>query len=125
MNSMFTKIVRIALGLMLLVFGANKFFQFYKLPLPESDVAQNLIANLEATEYFFLALGIIEIIFGILLLIKKWVPFVLIALFPIAMNILLFHILFSTANMAFAILVAILDGILIYKYWEKYKPLFE
>lgn len=125
MNSNFTKIVRIALGLMLLVFGANKFFQFYKLPLPDNDVAKDLIMNLEATEYFFLALGLIEIIFGIMLLIKKWVPFALIALFPIAMNIVLFHILFSTTNMAFAVLVATLDIILIYKYWEKYKPLFD
>ena len=122
---MFTKTIRIALGVMLIAFGANKFFQFYQLERPVDEIANNLIDNLEATGYFFIAVGAFEIIFGILLLLKKWVPFVLMALFPITMNILLFHILLSIPNMGFAVAVAIFNLILIYKYWDKYKPLFD
>ena len=37
MNSMFTKIIRIALGLALVIFGANKLFHFIPMEAPTSQ----------------------------------------------------------------------------------------
>jgi putative oxidoreductase len=124
MNSMFTKIARIALGLMLLIFGANKFLHFIHLPPPTEDAAKDFLSSLEATGYIFPIVGILEVIIGLLLLTKKWVPFSLILLFPITLNILLFHLFLEIPGMLFAILIIVFNTILIYKYWEKFKPLF-
>lgn len=124
MNSMFTKIVRILLGIILLVFGANKFFGFIPFPeLPEH--ANNFMTSLGATGYVLKIVGVLEIVIGALLLMKKWVAFALTLLAPISINILLFHLFLDVNGIGGALLVTVLNGILIYKYWTHYKSLFQ
>lgn len=118
MNSMFTKIVRIFLGIILVVSGLNKIFKF--VPTPAGD----LIESFGQVDYIFPVVAILEICIGTMLLIKKWIAFALILLAPIAINILLFHLYLDFAGIVPAILIAILNGILIYKHWSQYKPLF-
>ena len=124
MNSMFTKIVRILLGILLVLFGANKFFGFIPLPeLPEK--AASFMTSLGATGYVLKTVGFLEIIIGALLLLKKWVAFALTLLAPISINILLFHLFLDASGIGGALLVAILNGMLIYKHWPQYKSLFQ
>ena len=118
MNSMFTKIVRIFLGIILIVSGLNKLFEF--VPTPAGD----LIESFGQVDYIFPVVAIMEILIGTLLLAKKWVAFALILLAPIAINILLFHLYLDFSFIVPAILVAVLNGILIYKHWRQYVPLF-
>lgn len=125
MNSQFTKIVRILLGLILVVFGMNKLLPEAFIPLPEMpEKAGDFMASLGATGYVLKTVGIIEIGIGILLLLKKWVAFALIVLVPISLNIVLFHVFLDVSGIGGALLVAILNGILIYKHWTQYKSLF-
>ena len=71
MNSMFTKIVRILLGIILIVFGLNKFIGFIPLPdLPEKAGA--FMGSLGDTGYVLPFVGTLEIAIGVLLLLKKW-----------------------------------------------------
>lgn len=124
MNSMFTKIVRIVLGIMLVLFGANKFFGFIPLPeLPEK--AASFMTSLGATGYVLKTVGVLEILIGVMLLLKKWVAFALTLLAPISINILLFHVFLDVTGIGGAILVTVLNGILIYKHWPQYKSLFQ
>ena len=124
MNSMFTKIVRIVLGIMLVLFGANKFFGFIPLPeLPEK--AASFMTSLGATGYVLKTVGVLEILIGVMLLLKKWVAFALILLVPISINILLFHIFLDVSGIGGALLITVLNGILIYKHWPQYKSLFQ
>jgi len=124
MNSMFTKIVRILLGLLLVLFGANKFFGFIPLPeLPEK--AASFMTSLGATGYVLKTVGVLEIAIGVLLLLKKWVAFALTLLAPISINILLFHLFLDASGIGGALLVAVLNGMLIYKHWPQYKSLFQ
>ena len=124
MNSMFTKIVRIVLGIMLVLFGANKFFGFIPLPeLPEK--AASFMTSLGATGYVLKTVGVLEILIGAMLLLKKWVAFALTLLVPISINILLFHVFLDVAGIGGALLVTVLNGILIYKHWPQYKSLFQ
>lgn len=121
---MFTKIVRILLGIILILFGANKFIRFIPLPeLPEQ--ANNFMTSLGQTGYILKIVGVLEIIIGSLLLMKKWVAFALNLLAPISINILLFHVFLDLKGIGGALLVAVLNGILIYKYWTHYKTLFQ
>lgn len=123
MNSRFTKIVRLLLGFILLLFGLNKFFRFIPEPaFPEA--AASFFKTLGETGYFIPILAVFEIFIGVLLLSKKWVPFALILLAPISLNILLFHLFLDPGAIAGAIVVSTLNIILIYKYWKAYTPLF-
>ena len=124
MNSMFTKIVSIVLGIMLVLFGANKFSGFIPLPeLPEK--AASFMTSLGATGYVLKTVGVLEILIGVMLLLKKWVAFALTLLAPISINILLFHVFLDVAGIGGALLVTVLNGILIYKHWPQYKSLFQ
>lgn len=123
MNSKFTMIVRIALGIMLVVFGSNKFLHFLPMEAP-TGAAGEFMNSLGATGYIFPMVGLLEVFIGLMLLLKKWVPFVIILLAPISINILLFHLFLAIPGVAIAFLVAIFNGILIYKHWRLYRPLF-
>lgn len=87
--------------------------------------ASNFMQSLGATGYMLPIVGALEVFIGILLLLKKWVPFALILLAPISVNILLFHFFLDlSGGMIGALVVATLNGILIYKHWTQFKPLF-
>lgn len=123
MNSKFTMIVRILLGIMLVVFGSNKLFHFLPMTEPTGE-AGNFMSSLNATGYIFPVVGVLEVFIGLLLLVKKWVPFALILLAPISINILLFHLFLNIPGVGAALVVTFFNGILIYKHWRLYKPLF-
>jgi len=123
MNSMFTRIVRLALGLALLVFGANMIKSFLPLP-PPTGAAGDFMNSLGATGYIFPVVGVLEVLIGGLLLMKKWVAFALILLAPISINILLFHLFLDIPGLSMAIVVVVFNTILIFKHWQQYKPLF-
>lgn len=118
MNSQFTKITRILLGIILLLSGLNKILKI--IPTP----ADNLIESFGKVDYIFPVVAALEIIIAVLLLSKKWVAFALILLVPLSLNILLFHIYLNFEGILPAILVATLNAILIYKQRRQYAPLF-
>jgi putative oxidoreductase len=123
MNSQFTKIIRILLGLALIVFGANKFLHFIPMEPPTGN-AGDFLSSLGASGYIFPVVGVLEVLIGLLLLLKKWVPFALVLLAPISINILLFHLFLDIPGIGAALLIAVLNAILIYKNWIQFKPLF-
>ena len=116
-------ILRILLGAMLVVFGINKFIGFlpdFEFANPEAGVFFGALAS----SYVLKTVGLIEIIVGFLLLIGKAVPFALILLAPISVNIILFHLTLDPPNIGPAIFVFLVNTFLIFKFWDKYKPLF-
>lgn len=123
MNSTFSKILKWLLGLSLIVFGANKFFKFIE-PPAFSAAAADFMTSLDATGYVLYIVGGLEIFVGLLLLLNKWVPFALLILAPVTVNIVLFHIFLDLPQIGLALFVAGLNIILIYKYWKAYTPLF-
>jgi len=123
MNSQFTMLVRLLLGIILIVFGLNKFVNFIPLPeLPEN--AGKFMSSLIETGYVLKVVGALEVIIGIMLILKKWTAFALILLVPISINILLFHLFLDLPGLSVALLIAVLNGVLIYKHWKQYTPLF-
>jgi len=108
---------------MLVVFGSNNFLHFIPLPPPTGSAA-DFLNSLGATGYIFPVVGVLEVFIGVMLLVKKWMAFVLILLAPISINILLFHLFLDIPGVSAALLVVILNAILIYKHWKQYIPLF-
>jgi uncharacterized membrane protein YphA (DoxX/SURF4 family) len=124
MNSKLTMVLRVFLGLLLLVFGANKFLGFMpamEMPAP----AGKLMGAMMESGYLFKLIGATEIVIGLLLLFKKWVPFALVVLAPISVNIIFFHLFLAPKGIAPAALVALLNIVLIYANWNKFKTLFQ
>jgi len=124
MNSTFTTILRILLGVSLLIFGANKFIAFIPI-FDMAPAAANFMESLNSTGYVLYVVACLEIVIGILLLFKKWVPFALILLAPIAVNILLFHLFLDVSGALVAVFMVTITGVLIYKYWKSYSSLFQ
>lgn len=123
MNSTFTKILRFILAVGLIVFGLNKFFGF--IPMPELPaIASDFMSSLQASGYVLPFVGVLEILIGILLLLNKAVPFALLLLAPISVNVLLFHLFLDLPGIMGALIITIINVILIYKHWKIYRPLF-
>lgn len=95
------------------------------MPLPEiPQDAAAFMGSLKATGYILPVVGALEICIGLLLLANKWVAFALLVLVPISVNILLYHLFLDIPSIGFAVIVVVINAILIYKLWPKYKPLF-
>ena len=113
---------RLLLGLIFFVFGLNGFFNF--LPQPQLDPkGLDLVMALVNTGYMFPVMKTIEILVGILLLTGVAVPFALVLLAPIALNILLFNLILSFAP-GLPVVIWALGLFLAWNYKEKFAPLF-
>jgi putative oxidoreductase len=121
MNSKLTMVLRLLLGLILLVFGLNKFFHFIPMDPPAPG---GFMEALFLTGYMFPLIAITEIGVGLLLLLNKWTGFALVWLAPVSVNMILFHLTFDVSTIGPAALVAILNLVLIYANWKKFKTLF-
>lgn len=125
MNSKFTKILMLVLGIILIFMGVSKLVQFSFIPASNfNEGAENFMSSLNSTGYLLRFLGVMEIFIGGLLLANKWVPFALVLLAPITVNVLLFHLFLDSPGLILAFVVALLNITLIYKHWRVYKPLF-
>lgn len=122
----FPAIARILLGLPLVVFGLNSFFNFIKPPadLVMSEKAQNFITALMESGYMGPLIGITLLVSGVLLLINRCVPFALVFFFPFLLNSVLYHLYLERSGLPMA---TILSALLLYLAWHHraaYRPLF-
>ena len=103
---------RILLGLVFLVFGLNKFFNFIPSgPIPPGAAGQ-FMSVLFSTHYIWVV-GAFEAVSGFLLLINRYVPLALCLLAPVIVNILVVGVLLTHMALGSGIVVAIL-WILVY-----------
>lgn len=117
------RIAELLLGIIFLGAGLNGYVVLFGFEAfaPTSPAAMEFLG-----EGYFLALEKgVEIIAGILLLIRRYVPLVLIVLASIIVNILAFHVFVDSNLLVLALLVMILEGILIWYYRDSFKGLLE
>lgn len=132
MNTFHT-ILRIGLGILLLLFGFNKFFWFLKdfdfTGYPEAEYLFEALryswSEPSGKGYIMNLVGLTEVVSGLLLVLHKWTPFALIILVPISINLVAFHLFVNLPNIGPALLVALVNGYLIYRNWSAFKPLFQ
>ena len=79
------------LGLLMIIFGLNKFIGFIAVDPPKDLTAQNFMGAM-FTSYLFVVVGILEVAAGVLLIIPRttFLGWLLIA--PVIFNIVAFHI---------------------------------
>jgi uncharacterized membrane protein YphA (DoxX/SURF4 family) len=116
-------IARILLGLIFTVFGLNGFLHFLPMP-PMSGPPADFFGALFHTGYMIRLIFADQVLGGVLLLIGLAVPFALLLLAPIVLNIFLFHLFLAPSGLPLASIVVILEVFLAWTYWELYAPLF-
>ena len=122
MNINAEKITRVLLALILVIFGLNKFFNFLPMP-PMPEAAQGFMGALIETGYLMLFVAIIEIISGIFLLLNRYSTLILILIFPVLLNMFLFHLFLDLKGIGGALLTISLNIFLIVRSFDKYKIL--
>ncbi|MGC1678263.1 MAG: DoxX family membrane protein [Candidatus Binataceae bacterium] len=118
-----TLIVRILLGLVFAIFGLNGFLHFLPNP-PMPAAAGQFFGALFATGYMIPLLFATQVIGGILLLIGVFVPFALVILAPVVVNIFFFHLFLDPGEIPLAIVVVIFELFLAWRHSAAFAPLF-
>ncbi len=123
MNTKVILTLRVLLGLLLIVFGSNKFIEFlpdFEFANPEAGVFFDALAG----SYVLKTVGLIEVLVGLLLILNKAVPFALLIMAPISVNIILFHATLDPLNIGPGVFVFLINALLIYANWNSFKSLF-
>lgn len=116
-------IARLLLGLMMFVFGLNVYLQFIPAgqlpPGPMGEFTHALIAS-----HYLYAIGVFEVVPGILLLVNRYVPLALALLAPVIVNICFIHIFMAPSGLPVAAVVVILWLIVFYRVRAAFSGIF-
>jgi len=82
---------KILLGILMIIFGLNKFLGFIPVEPPADEIAQSFLGAMFTT-YLFKVVAITEIIGGLMLFIHRTAFIGTLILFPVIFNIVAFHL---------------------------------
>ncbi|HYG40712.1 MAG TPA: DoxX family membrane protein [Cytophagales bacterium] len=117
-------IVRILFGALLIFSSLNFFFNFMPMEMPEGE-AQKFFIGMSASVYMFPLIKIIELVVGLVLISGYYIPLASIVIFPISLNIFLFHLFLAPAGLGMSVFVLGANLFLAYYYRRHYKTIFE
>jgi putative oxidoreductase len=116
-------IVRIVMGLLFLVSSLGYFFKF--LPQPElSEPARTFITGLFASGYMMPIVKTLELICAVALLSNRYTTLALVIIFPITINIVLFHAFLAPEGVVVPLLLLFGNVFLAYTNRNQYSSLF-
>jgi len=116
-------IVRTLMGLFLLFASVSYFFNLMKAPavMPEEVITYNKGI---AVAHILTIVKSIELLCGLLLVIGRFTTLATILIFPITVNIVLFHAYADPANIGGGIVLLVFNLFMAYYYRKNYAPLF-
>jgi len=117
-------IVRILMGVAFLFFGANGLFNFIPQP-PMPPGLMKDFSTVMAASHYMAAVGLVEIVASVLLLINRYVPLALVLIGPVIVNILIFHILIAPASIGPGVAVAIFWFVLFFSVKSAFAGIFQ
>ena len=120
----FPTVARILMGLPLLVFGLNGFFNF--IPPPPTPLPEGAAAFADAlmkSGYMLQLIGLTHLTVGIFLLSNRFVPLALALFAPFMVNSLAFHLFLEHSGLVMAVIFLALELYLAWCYREAYRPM--
>lgn len=112
--------IQVIAGLMLVVFGLNKFLQFIPMGAPAEQMGAFLGA-LGATGYMFPLIAVIEIVAGVSFLLNKYASLMVLVVIPVMLNAFLAHLFLDPAGIGgSALIMLMLIGIIV-RHFNRYK----
>lgn len=118
-----TIIIRILVGLIFLMASITYFLKLVEVPPMEGDV-KTFNEGIAAAVYMMPLIKTLEFICGILFVIGRYVALAAVVIFPITINIFLFHSFLAPDAMYMQIFLFIGNIFLLYAYREKYRLMF-
>jgi putative oxidoreductase len=119
-----TLIFRILLGFIYLVFGLDYFLHFIPYQPMHTGNAAALKTGLMETGYIYPMMKTIQIVGGLSLLVNRYAPFFAIVLFPISLNVLLFHTILVPSGWLMGVFLIVPNLFLGYAYRQYYEGMF-
>lgn len=116
-------VVRILLGIMMVVFGLNKFLNF--IPMEPANMEVGLTFKALMGMGVLTAAGIIEVVGGALLLTNKQTGLALFFLAPVAFCAFLFHLMLDPAGIGGAAFFLLATMFLMYSRKDKFMSLMD
>ena len=115
---------RILLGFIYLVFGLDYFLHFIPYQPLHTGKTGAFIAGLKGVGYFYPMIKVIQITGGLSLLFNRYAPFFSVALFPISLNVLLFHTILVPSGWLMGVTLMVPNLLLGYGYRKYYSGMF-
>jgi putative oxidoreductase len=115
-------IVRVLMGFMFVASAIVVLFNLVDVPPMEGKV-KLFNEGIAAAGYFIPMLKIIELICGIALILGRFQALISVAIFPITVNIFVFHVVLSPEGLPGAIFLLLGNLFLLYVNRQKYQPL--
>jgi len=119
-----TTISRVLLGFIYLVFGLDYFLHFIPYEPNHTGRVAAFKAGLKGVGYFYPMIKSIQIVGGISLLINQYAPFFAVVLFPISINVFLYHTILVPSGWLMGVLLIIPNLFLGYAYRKYYSGMF-
>ena len=115
-------VVRILMGLMFLFASIVVLFNLVKAPEPTGNI-KTFMDGIMATHYLLTLIKVTELVCGVAFIIGRFVPLATVIIFPITLNILLFHAFVAPEGLPTAIALLVGNLFLAYAYRKNYVPL--
>jgi putative oxidoreductase len=119
-----TTISRIVLGLIYLVFGLDYFMHFIPYQPNHTGRVAAFKEALTNTGYFYPMIKSIQIAGGLSLLVNRYAPFFAVVLFPISLNVLLYHTILVPSGWLMGVILILPNLFLGYAYRKYYRGMF-
>jgi len=117
-------ISRILLGFLYLVFGLDYFLKFIPYQPEHTGAAGAFIAGLKGTHYFYPMQKVIQIVCGLSLMFNRYPAFSAVVVFPISLNVLLFHTILVPSGWLMGVFLMVPNLILGWGYRKYYAGMF-
>ena len=117
-------VARLLMGLPLIVFGLNGFFNF--IPQPTTPLPEGAAAFAEAlmkSGYMMQLIGGTQLIVGVLLVLNRFVPLALALFAPFMVNSIAFHLRLEHSGLPMAAIFLVLEVYLAWTYRNAYRPM--
>ncbi|MBS1600908.1 MAG: hypothetical protein JST75_21990 [Bacteroidetes bacterium] len=120
----YVSISRITLGVIYLIFGLDYFFCFIPYVPHHTGAAEALISGLKGTGYIYPMQKVIQIAAGLSLMFNRYPAFSAVVLFPISLNVLLFHTILVPSGWYMGVILIVPNLFLGYAYRDYYRGMF-
>lgn len=119
-----TSVSRIILGFIYLVFGLDYFFHFIPYDPNHTGIVAAFKKALLDVGYFYPMMKSIQIVGGISLLANQYAPFFAVVVFPISVNVFLYHTILVPSAWWMGVLLLVTNLFLGYAYRKYYSSMF-
>ena len=117
-------ISRLILGFLYLVFGLDYFLHFIPYQPLHTGVTGAFVAGLKGVGYFYPMIKTIQVLAGLSLLLNRYPAFSAVVVFPISLNVLLFHTILVPSGWYMGFLLVVPNLLLGWGYRKYYSGMF-